>query len=125
VGPRPDGSLPEPQVKALQGLGSWLSANGEAIYDTSPWVRPVDALKYKGDVHYTRKGSTLYVHVNTTVIGAINLPNPGIADGSSVVLLDTGEQLTWVVEGDRLEIRAPQDGWQSRIVPVLRIQLRG
>ncbi|MEG1966851.1 MAG: alpha-L-fucosidase [Clostridia bacterium] len=34
IAPQPDGELPHEGVQALQGLGQWLKANGEAIYRT-------------------------------------------------------------------------------------------
>ena len=34
VGPRPDGLLPKPAVEVLKTVGTWLRANGEAIYAT-------------------------------------------------------------------------------------------
>jgi alpha-L-fucosidase len=36
VGPRPDGTLVPEEVASLEGLGSWLKVNGEAIYGTRP-----------------------------------------------------------------------------------------
>ena len=32
VGPRPDGSIPAPNVRNLKALGAWLRVHGEAIY---------------------------------------------------------------------------------------------
>lgn len=37
VGPRPDGTIPEPEQTMLLEIGEWLAINGEAIYGTRPW----------------------------------------------------------------------------------------
>ena len=37
IGPRPDGTIPEPEEQLLLGIGGWLAQNGEAIYGTRPW----------------------------------------------------------------------------------------
>ncbi|KAA3664331.1 MAG: alpha-L-fucosidase [Chloroflexi bacterium] len=37
IGPKPDGTIPEPEQEILRDIGKWLSVNGEAIYDTRPW----------------------------------------------------------------------------------------
>ena len=37
IGPRPDGTIPEPEQKLLGEIGEWLSVDGEAIYGTRPW----------------------------------------------------------------------------------------
>lgn len=38
IGPRPDGTIPEPEQELLREIGRWLAINGEAIYGTRPWV---------------------------------------------------------------------------------------
>jgi len=42
VGPKPDGTFPEPIVERLEGIGRWMKVNGRAIYATqaSPCRRP-------------------------------------------------------------------------------------
>lgn len=35
IGPRADGTIPEPSVHTLRTVGEWLRANGEAIYGTT------------------------------------------------------------------------------------------
>lgn len=38
IGPRPDGTIPEPEQEILRAIGRWLKTNGEAIYGTRPWA---------------------------------------------------------------------------------------
>lgn len=37
IGPKPDGTIPEPEQRILMEIGRWLKVNGEAIYGTRPW----------------------------------------------------------------------------------------
>jgi alpha-L-fucosidase len=57
VGPKADGSFPQPTVERLRGIGNWMSVNGESLYGTQASLfRP-----QWGRV--TRKSDTLYLHV--------------------------------------------------------------
>lgn len=38
IGPKPDGTIAEPEAAILEAIGAWLAVNGEAIYGTSPWL---------------------------------------------------------------------------------------
>ena len=75
VGPKPDGTISDPDRAVLEAIGDWMAANGEAIRDTRPWKLYGEGPtrfreghftdgERKGfthqDVRYTRKGDCLY-----------------------------------------------------------------
>ncbi len=57
IGPRGDGSVPEPQVERLEQLGDWLAVHGESVYG----VERLPEVNFHAG-RMTRKGSTLYFH---------------------------------------------------------------
>ena len=78
IGPRADGTIPEPEEEILLEIGRWLALNGEAIYSTRPWKvygeGPTDVVggsfadtKRKAytakDIRFTTKGDVLYAIV--------------------------------------------------------------
>lgn len=38
IGPKPDGTIPEREQAILIDIGNWLKINGEAIFETRPWM---------------------------------------------------------------------------------------
>mmetsp|Transcript_76372 Transcript_76372/g.223985 ORF Transcript_76372/g.223985 Transcript_76372/m.223985 type:complete len:297 (-) Transcript_76372:157-1047(-) len=61
VGPTADGTIPEPQMRVLRGLGEWMSVNAEAIHGTRPYLQP--GMSLSKNVVYTRKRRTVYAIV--------------------------------------------------------------
>jgi alpha-L-fucosidase len=123
VGPRPDGSIPEPQAEALRGIGAWLAANGEAIYGTRCWLRAKDETADGLSVRYTARDNCLYVILLRQPKGALQLSGLPVGEGSRLTLLETGEAVAWQKEGDRLQVSLPGGIDQDRI-PVLRLENR-
>jgi alpha-L-fucosidase len=96
IGPRPDGTIPEPEQEILLEMGSWLALHGEAIYGTRPWrvygEGPTDVVGGSfadtkrqdfgpRDIRFTTRGDLLY---------AIVL---GWPEGGEVVIQSLGTQL--------------------------------
>lgn len=78
VGPKADGSITEEDTRVLKGIGQWLKANGEAVYDTTYWqvfgegpteivegtFQDVKREAYTTeDIRYTYKAPYIYAHV--------------------------------------------------------------
>jgi alpha-L-fucosidase len=59
IGPRGDGSIPEPSVRVLREVGEWMAVNGHTIYDSDPCQ-----VRRSNYASFTRVGNTLYMHVH-------------------------------------------------------------
>jgi len=59
IGPKPDGSIPQPSIDILTEVGGWLQRNGESIYESEP-CQP----SRSNYASFSRKGNTLYMHVH-------------------------------------------------------------
>ncbi|MCK5206519.1 MAG: alpha-L-fucosidase, partial [Cyclobacteriaceae bacterium] len=76
--PMANGTIPDDQQKVLLEIGEWLNTNGEAIYETRPWItfgegptkepdghfknhNAFSKLVYSNkDMRYTSKGNTVF-----------------------------------------------------------------
>ncbi|MGD9418691.1 MAG: alpha-L-fucosidase [Verrucomicrobiota bacterium JB025] len=109
IGPRADGTIPEPQVERLHAMGAWLKINQAAIYGSRYWKhsdQPADHLAF------TTNGNNLY---------AIKLEKPaspftitgtkGWKDGQvkAVSLLGSDAAVSWSLTPAGLKITPPAD----------------
>ena len=129
IGPRPDGTIPQPEEELLLGIGRWLNINGEAIYGTRPWKvfgeGPTQVVEgsfndtkrqsfTSQDLRFTTRGDTLYAialawpqdgRVTIKSLASDNaLFSPAVA---KVELLGVGEPLQWSRDADGLTITLP------------------
>lgn len=109
VGPRADGSIPEPQLRILAGLGTWLAANGEAIYGTQPWQRFAATTDAGIAVRFT--ATPAQDRVYAILLGTPPSGNLTIADFDTPVagvrLVATGQPLDWALTDDGLRVGLP------------------
>jgi alpha-L-fucosidase len=115
VGPKPDGTIPDAEQRILEGIGDWLTRNGEAIYGTRPWriaqegpTRAVsgsfvdaDSPDYgAADIRFTTRHDVTGDYVYAILLAE---PDDGVARvralGSGAGLLDRGVREVTVLGG--------------------------
>jgi alpha-L-fucosidase len=130
IGPRPDGTIPEPEQEILLEIGRWLAVNGEAIYDSRPWKvygegpTPVVEGSFKDtareaftgrDVRFTTRGETLYAILLAWPEGGEAVIRSLGTDlrlherrVGSVDLLGCKDALRWSVRANGLHVKLPE-----------------
>jgi len=131
IGPRADGTIPEPEQEMLLEIGRWLAINGEGIYGTRPWKvfgeGPTEVATGSftdtkrtdfgsQDFRFTRKADMLYaialgwpedgkMTVKTLATGSVNsLFNIGRVD-----LLGCESPLKWTRDAEGLHVDMPPE----------------
>lgn len=121
VGPKPDGSIPEPAILALRGAGAWIKKYPQTVYSAqaSPWGH---ALPWGDATVQGHKISLLIYHWPTN--GTLFVP--GLTSGikSISLLQSTGKKpLTYTVEGKWLKINTPLVA-SDPLVSVIEVDLK-
>jgi alpha-L-fucosidase len=129
IGPRPDGTIPEPIRERLLAIGAWLKINGEAIYGSRPFkvfgegpTRVVEGhfgeAKIKGftgqDFRFTAKGTAVYAFILvwpedgrvTIKTLAANAPN-GKGKIEKIELLGQPGAMEWNQDEQGLGVKLP------------------
>ena len=106
IGPKPDGTLPEPALQRLTEMGAWMDINKEAIYATQP-IAP-----YKTDNVCFTKSKTgmiyaLYLLDEQTVIPSKIIIKSSPKMPKKLALLGLKSTIKWKKVGDDLEVILP------------------
>ncbi len=139
ISPKADGTIPDNQRKVLLGLGEWLKRNGEAIYETRPFVtfgegptrlkkggHFVGRTRYTAkDIRFTRKGNAVYAIslgrpekvLEIKSLGRAKMPALAVQD---VTMLGFDKKLQWSRESDCLRVEIP-DGAAGEVACALKI----
>jgi alpha-L-fucosidase len=110
IGPMADGTIPDLQRERLLGLGRWLETNGEAIFDTRPWVRAEGQTTAGDSVRFTQKAGTIYAIVLDTVKhNRITIRSLQVDRTATIHLLGHDQALSWEQDGENLTLALPSD----------------
>lgn len=105
VSPQPDGALPIGAVQRLEGLGTWLSQMGEAVYATricAPYAH--DALLYTTSKDHARVYLTALWEEGQHAPESFSCPLSSTRRVQSVTALGNNTPLDFCQNGDKLTI---------------------
>ena len=120
IGPQPDGGIPPESERILRDVGDWVIRNAVAIHDT-------EICQPRTSVYasFTRKASTLYMHVHFWPKGG-DVALSGLKQKVlSAKVLKTGQALAVTQDGFRTHITGLPDAAPDSPVTVLEIQCDG
>jgi len=103
------GAMPDYIKDRLVDIGKWLKINGEAIYETKPWL-----VSHEGEnLRFTQSKDGKIVYAICNDFSKINLEMESVFlnGNSSVHILGTDKKLNWNQDLDskKLTVEIPED----------------
>lgn len=122
VGPKPDGTFPEPSIERLKAIGKWMQVNHEAIYATQ--ASPLAPLDWGRCTMKEGENTTLYLSVfDWPTDGHLRIPNiPNQV--LSAKLLANSQALNVKRNEGGVEIELPHSA-PDRVASVIKLELKG
>jgi len=128
VGPDSQGVISKASADILLEVGKWLSINGEAIYDSKPWLvshegptriamkgtksREEKSISFnfkRNDYWFTRKGKKVYlISLKRPENGEISVSSLAGQGISSIRLIGQDDIITWQEKIETIDIQLPK-----------------
>ncbi|MCC6581065.1 MAG: alpha-L-fucosidase [Phycisphaeraceae bacterium] len=127
IGPRGDGSVPEPSVKILEEVGRWLQVYGEAVYDTELCTmdlqkrEPHHRADFSTVFSMTVKGNRMYLMVRHWPGRELTLAGLECNVEQATLLGEKPKGLKFRQDGDKLTIRGLPSRSPKPLYPVIRL----
>ncbi|XP_012245713.2 alpha-L-fucosidase [Bombus impatiens] len=124
VGPTKDGIINPIFEERLRGMGEWLKINGEAIYNTKPWITQNDTLS--NTVWYTQSKNIKQVYaiiLEWPNEGLLYLGSLKISPSTQISVLGSKLLIRWKQSKEKLIVSLPaeldkgQPAWVLKIKP--------
>jgi alpha-L-fucosidase len=116
IGPRADGSIPEPSIEILTAVGKWMDKHGDLIHHAD-----LCQVKRSEFADFTRRGKTLFIHAyfwpgNTLAVGGLQ------QKVVSAKMYPTGESVKFEQEQFRVRFLDLQTTAPDPIARVLEVE---
>ncbi|XP_076247951.1 alpha-L-fucosidase [Calliopsis andreniformis] len=123
VGPTKDGIISPIFEERLRGMGDWLAINGEAIYNTKPWMVQNDTLA--NNVWYTQSKNEKQIYASILHWpndGVLKLGSLKVSVNTQISLLGSKQTIKWMQDDDNVSIFLPVEYHKGQPAWVLKIK---